>query len=344
VQHTLEKLRIIHNLKVQINMSNHCEVDQLGDLLSTDNAKTIRRKIHEALSEEAASIKHLSSANSVQFCENVKKALDSLFSHLFTITDSFHDSNNPERKNGQAQLDELYVLVLTHYNIRSHVMQEVGDELVKSMFEVDEYMAEIFISLSEHFSSVASGMRDNMPDTEKDVLDVIIDEVTRRYKFMKGQILIYNEKDDGAVVAFILKKLCKIAKRQAAKMRELLFDMYEDLKDQANGVHSRYKGSVFIDSSHTNPNLFKSSDASIRTISTMRSTREFSEFEETSAGRMSNPVSDGEFSVESMGRPSTGEAFRSKKEGSSTSSRRSGALLKELEQGLFEDPMFINAK
>jgi len=325
-------------------MSNHCEVDPVGDMLATDNAITIRRKIHEVLSEEAASIKHLSSAHSVQFCENVKKALDSLFSHLFTITDSFDDSNNLERENGQAQLDELYVLVLTHYNIRSHVMQEVCDVLVKSVFEVDEYMAEVFMILSKHFNTVASEMRDNMPSTEKEVLDSIIDEVTWRYKFMKGQISIYDAKDDGAVVAFILKKLCKIAKRQAAKMRELLFDMYQDLKEQANGGHSRYNGSVFVDSSHTNPNLFKSSNASIRTITTMRSTREFSEFEGTSTERLSNPASDGEYSVESMGQPSTSEPFGSKREGSSTSSRRSGTLLAELEQGLFEDPMFINAK
>jgi len=177
--------------------------------------------VHQIILIEADVLQQLAVKPSVRFWKNVSSAMSQI-SHQFQATPKRFLYNLADSENVGCQYSDVYLLSLSSLKIRAQCLQNHAKLLQQSLEELDLWFSDIFMDLSKRLSIFSNGLTEDVPKNNKEVLTIISAEIRGRLQYMQSKILYYNKIENGNLVVFVLNKLCRIAIRQQAILKNAI--------------------------------------------------------------------------------------------------------------------------
>ena len=182
-----------------------------------------RQEIQQGLVNESNALRSLSETKSVTFCNLISTCLKQLSIHVANISESFGNIDG-------SDVMLLTSLMISQYNVRYGAFLEISEELNRSMYDTDEILAELLLNLGERFQTYGEKLasmeinENNIEVAVEQLMDLLYEELKDRYKLLNSWNAKYSEDVDHAIVAFILKKYCKITRAQARNIKFMLHE------------------------------------------------------------------------------------------------------------------------
>mmetsp|Transcript_757 Transcript_757/g.981 ORF Transcript_757/g.981 Transcript_757/m.981 type:complete len:206 (-) Transcript_757:242-859(-) len=183
--------------------------------------------VHQMILIEADVLQQIATKPSVRFWKNVSGAMSQISHQLQAMPKRFLD-HKANSDNVECQYSAAYLLSLSSLKIRAQCLQNHAELLQQSSEEHDLWFSDIFMGISKRLSIFFNGLTEDVPKNEREVLTIILAEITGRLKYMQNKILFYNKIENGNLVVFVLDKLCRSAIRQHAILKSAIMCSTKD--------------------------------------------------------------------------------------------------------------------